>query len=58
VGACPKIVELDVGANNRREIIEGTICVDDAEVVEGVPIVGLERLTERMEDSLKGVVVP
>ena len=30
----------------------------DAGVIEGVPIVGVERLTERMEDSLKGVVVP
>jgi hypothetical protein len=32
--------------------------VDDTEVVEGVLIVGVEGFTERMENGLKGVVVP
>lgn len=32
--------------------------MDDTEVIEGVPIVGVEGFTERMENGLECVVVP
>lgn len=56
--AWPIVIEPNVAADDRREVIESAVCVDDAEVVERILIVGVERLTERMEDSLERVMIP
>lgn len=56
--ACPIVIEPNVAADDRGEVIERVVCVDDAEVVECMLIVGVERLSERVEDSLERVMIP
>lgn len=57
-GAGPIVIQPDVGPDNRREVIEGAVGMDDTEIIQSVLILGFERLTERMEDSLECIVVP
>jgi hypothetical protein len=58
MGACPILVEFDVCANDRGKLVQGTISMDDAKVVERMLVFGVQRLAEGMENSLKRLVVP
>jgi len=58
MGTCPILVEFDVCTNDRGKLVQGTISMDDAKVVERMLVFGVQRLVEGMENSLKRLVVP